>query len=930
MRTLHGHLAVWALASAWLTSAGLVAAEGFKITNHTKYAWVDELVRVPCAAPFDGKSLAVSSGGKPVPHQVEVLSGTLEQVQRGHVWVCVSLEPGQSATYEIGKLGPVPEAQPKVTVSEDKAGSVLENGKIGVHWSEAEGLRFRWQGGPWLGGLSYQGAPDQPVKISAEITARGPLFAELRISAASAQGKGIFNVRLYPNQPCAHVFEAHEFGPGVTGRFDLAQGWKPNQGLLRRWQTGPFQGAPEVETFELKPGFTRMGETIIQLQPRWTQGFDEGYFFAATDGEHVAGIVPARPSQWYWPHENLPRASVNETGHAAWLDLPVGSGSRFWLLLAGPRELADAPAFNGLLQKIAFFPPDKLTHAYDLNWPGIPDGGFNGTDFFNAGASNPTGGRRGAARNALKAFEKKDPPKKPKQEDPKKNNPRGELSYFYTQLDPDYYGSYWDFWSPINPNFNTDFIKPPVIRAAHLKAYPGYERIKKIVEQVLRTDMHFAVTLPGGAGQECPGYQHHGYNGWTDVLAHCKEHYGFDLSAWPQYPAAKAFELSLSQPGPTTRGFHPGGDTHPAKDGPKPVEGDVQGRSTEEFPGFGVVFRNRAGTPDETYLAFKSGPNRGHYHGDQLSIHWCAKAKKIAIDHNCSYGPRPGQEHMHNRLAVGNAEFPYANMDGHERLLGFKAGPVADVAVGQVESKRLRQVLPLPPEKWDELGPYQYFDQALTYRRTLVQVKDQDGQDYFVIQDQYWGPKLKTTYCLHVLSDQIQQHGQVVQWDNATLLCAHPKEFAFEALKWSHEKAGGEATQGARLSVEGEAVEFITVLYPGKAPVWEALPNGVKVGEDEITFAGPKGSPEILAKTDALYVLVKRKGEEVLRLQGTELDLNRSQGEIGLFVPDVGYDFGPIPDWLKAQRVKDPAWRDRSLELRWDIGGKDLLPDALK
>ena len=45
-----------------------------------------------------------------------------------------------------------------------------------------------------------------------------------------------------------------------------------------------------------------------------------------------------------------------------------------------------------------------------------------------------------------------------------------------------------------------------------------------------------------------------------------------------------------------------------------------------------MIFRNHCGTADETYLAFKSGPNRGHYHGDQLSIHWCADAEPLPVD----------------------------------------------------------------------------------------------------------------------------------------------------------------------------------------------------------------------------------------------------------------------------------------------------------
>jgi hypothetical protein len=214
----------------------------------------------------------------------------------------------------------------------------------------------------------------------------------------------------------------------------------------------------------------------------------------------------------------------------------------------------------------------------------------------------------------------------------------------------------------------------------------------------------------------------------------------------------------------------PGGDTHPGPDGPRSVDeyrsGDPATWQTEELPGFGVVFRNRAGTDRETYLAFKSGPNRGHFHGDQLSFHWCANALPIAVDHYCSYKPRAGQEHVHNRVA-----------------------------------------------------------------------------------------------------------------------------FATDAL-----------------AVKGPRSEFITVLYPRAGasleslPKMETMPGGVRVGHDEITFAGG-----IDQKPDVSYATVHRGGDAVVTLTGKDIDLDRSQGKIGLFVPDAGYPFGPIPDWLIRQRIGRPA-----------------------
>ena len=53
---------------------------------------------------------------------------------------------------------------------------------------------------------------------------------------------------------------------------------------------------------------------------------------------------------------------------------------------------------------------------------------------------------------------------------------------------------------------------------------------------------------------------------------------------------------------------------------------------------------------------------------------------------------------------------------------------------------------------------------------------------------------------------------------------------------------------------------------------------------------------------------VSRSGKVVTRLTGRDINMDRSQGEIGLFVPDAGYPFGEIPDWLIHQRSKVPDW----------------------
>ena len=43
-------------------------------------------------------------------------------------------------------------------------------------------------------------------------------------------------------------------------------------------------------------------------------------------------------------------------------------------------------------------------------------------------------------------------------------------------------------------------------------------------------------------------------------------------------------------------------------------------------------------------------------------------------------------------------------------------------------------------------------------------------------------------------------------------------------------------------------------------------------------------------------------------LSGKDIDMDRSQGEVGLFISDAGYPFGRIPHWLIKQCAKAPDW----------------------
>lgn len=964
MRTL---LALGLAAILGVVVAGFepALAGEWTLTNPAKRAYKDEPIRLQLPVPEGPFRLLAD--GKEVPYQVEEMATPDGKGTREWIWALVDLEPGAAITFTT-QAGAPAKTKPRVAV-ETKDGTItmmngLETGATGIRLPAAasegappcpvEGVMLPGKG--WVGAGRLQTAL-KLKGMTSTVTGDGTLFGKVRLRY-DFEGKGgalgetpafaEIDVTLLPGRAYAIIEERHAMARGDHWEFDLAHGWDGRKASCRIFGGGAGKRADgSMWPKDLKPlgldpraieeryanGDPRLGDVLMWLVPRWNQHYEDGWFFAVHDDQAAAAALVARAGLWVWPHDNKLSIHAKESADYAGVRAPLWKGARYWLLVAAPYERVSATTVtlplsesdkkkgkeprtkttdnaHALVRHDVWEALDKIEHTYITTWgDAVPD--FRGDDFYSSGV-NPTGFWRQMGRNAMKNAGKL--PKKPS---------TAMLTHVQVMLDPDMYGSYWDYWSPQNPNFFTDFIKRPLGEAARLRQHPRFAEIAKACELKMREDLYHSVTLPGGAGQECPGYLAHALKAWEKMAPVCKQYLDFDPTTWPRYAAAKSFLWHLSQPRKGgKRVFHPGGDTHNGKDGPKDAApykssakaDDPKGWRSEELPGFGAVLRNRPGTDRETYLAFKSGPNRGHYHGDQLSLHYCAEATPLAVDHRCSYKPRAGQEHMHNRVAFHSDKLPYANMDGYERLIAFKTSPVADIAMGQVESERMRATTKLPPEQWDRDYPRQEFDTPLLYRRTVVLVKGET--DYVVLRDQYVGPEVHATWCLHGRNETLEQDGRTLRFEGLTAFVAAPKDFLFENLPFQHDNGGPEITQGARLTIKDAAGgAFVTVLYPsgqkGKLPAMESIPNGVKVGEDTIVFGGaPLGdtAPGADADAKAAYVTVTRAGVEPVTLTGSEIDMERSQGEVGLFVPDAGYPFGPIPAWLIRQRATRPDW----------------------
>ena len=823
------------------------------VVNPVNLDYQNALVRLKVDLPdgVDSDGVTVTANGRPVPAQVD---------EAGRLWVAATVKPMAKVTYRVTD-------QPAKSPAPGRYDPAVT--------AQVEAL---------LAGKAARQIAD------------GPLFRRWRVE----QDGYVMRVTQQPGKPFALVEESGAADWTLPLDTGLAAGGR--QALMQRWFVEPFKESQGLETVALSNDATRLKGAVIELLPRWTQSYDEGWFFGVTDGRRLVAVMPLRAGRWRWPHDAKLTARVDEAGRPI-LDGSMPHGARYWLLIAGPSDLASR--LLDIAKAEGFAPLDKLHNHYVFGPIAADEKPAEVLNFY-SNDTNPTHVIRRWGRAAVK--------------DAAAGKTKHALADVYevqARLDPDWFGRYEHGWSPINPNFYTDFMRLAIAQAAMLRGDPAFPHVRDQAVEVFKSDLDHSVTLPGGAGQECPGYLAHAMEQWEPLAPVSAKYLGYDPRADPRYAAAASFIAHLSHPdGEGGRIFHPGGDTHPGR--PEPigfaaeygVRADPATFVTEELPGFGVVFRDKSGTPHETYLAFKSGPNRGHYHGDQLSFHYIADGRPLAIDHRVSYSPRAGQEHMHNRVSFSAPGVPWANMDGHERLIAFEAGEQAALAIGQVESLRLRPVKQYPPEDWDTAADLVRFDHPLKYRRTIVMLRDLPSP-VFVVYDQFDVPTddVTATWNLHVKSNGIRQEGSIVRFSDLTVHVIEPEAFAFASFpstaeNWLTEKKAGEATEGARLTARPGSGRFLTVLVPAAAGnvAVEPAPGGVKVGPYAVRFAEGFADRTSRVAGDGVVVGVRRDGADVLRLTQDQVDLNRSQGEIGLFIPDVGYPFGPIPDWLIEQR----------------------------
>jgi hypothetical protein len=134
-----------------------------------------------------------------------------------------------------------------------------------------------------------------------------------------------------------------------------------------------------------------------------------------------------------------------------------------------------------------------------------------------------------------------------------------------------------------------------------------------------------------------------------------------------------------------------------------------------------------------------------------------------------------------------------------------------------------------------------------------------------------------------------------------------PQGLIASTFPWAHVNGALEVTQGLRLSLAKPQTQgrVITVLTWNKdLKVTSESDGTITIGPSKVRIS-PDGSIAVEGPLGRSAIAQK------------EWNYDRFQGNIGLFIPDAGYPFGPIPDWLLKQRLPKPDWYQAPQALGW-------------
>ncbi len=410
------------------------------------------------------------------------------------------------------------------------------------------------------------------------------------------------------------------------------------------------------------------------------------------------------------------------------------------------------------------------------------------------------------------------------------------MGYIFTDLD--HWIGWLNGWNPGNPNFHTDKYMGAIYAAAAMPDHPHAQDWLAFGRANFADDQNRVLFPPDGVGFECPGYSGYSMNLQLSIARTLLElGAGNAVADNPLYLKSAHWHRKLLTPVDPRLGFRheaPHGDTHRWNAGLGHGFGDMAGFlhqsnpaaaaemlavyrllatttklkpedlqpierrlaeialqpakldqldwTSQAFEGFGAIMRTHFGSDRETFLSFKAGHARGHYHNDELAYHYYCGNTPISLDYNCSYHPRGDHAALHNSMTFGNAGTLKHNGKGYEfeameqlgsnaKVIAFESTPELDWVTAERQGNTLTMT-PVDPHdaEFNREYPTRHIP-TLVHRRTLALVKHPPQAaftDYIVVRDQISGDQ-PGQINIHLLARELDHDGHRIdatgQWD---------------------------------------------------------------------------------------------------------------------------------------------------------------------
>ncbi|MDB2674058.1 hypothetical protein N9Y81_03810 [Akkermansiaceae bacterium] len=412
--------------------------------------------------------------------------------------------------------------------------------------------------------------------------------------------------------------------------------------------------------------------------------------------------------------------------------------------------------------------------------------------------------------------------------------PRGganQAAFGYISTDLDAWPGWHQGWRPGNPNFHTDKYMAAMYAGGSLLDHPHSKEWLDFGYQNFKEDASKVFTAPDGVGAECPGYSGYAMKLQLEI-ARILMNTGFG-NVMAENPLVKkngTWHRKLITPYDRRierRHEAPHGDTHrwdsgmyaegfaklapffkkkdpdfasemmgtwkllkeskvaASKEPPKvslkeqvvAIDGTIPATdpakmdwSSEAFEGFGTIMRDGFRTPGESFLSFKAGPTRGHYHNDENAYHFYSGGTPISLDYNCSYTPRGDHAALHNSMTFGIATDLTHNGSGKRipaqeeigstgQVRHFATTGVADLVIAERSADSLSLRPTYPRDNEFGRGYPSREVPKFTHRRKLVFVKNTDQSplsDYLVVRDESDSTQ-KQQLNIHLLAREVSE-----------------------------------------------------------------------------------------------------------------------------------------------------------------------------